>query len=302
MHQEPPDEFCAVQCDPAFGISRSFASGRKGNLILCDGEQSAVGDCNPVGIASKVFHGIAEAIKGLLNIGTPVFFIKCVFPFIPKAGITQLFTGRRKDKGAAFVKGCKPRHIFALELIPQDFYRDKKCSGGSADFSIPCKPAAGKNTVHMHMVSQLLVPGVEDLDDAGLRTEILLIRGQFQERFGAASVEEAVEEVLVAANERVQFMGEGEDHMEIGCVNDLGPALVHPDFLKDGLAVWAVSVAAGIIVEIHVPALGALAYVVSEFSGFAVQDGMCGFFLNSRLEMSLCAISPVGQLKYFPDF
>jgi len=153
----------------------------------------------------------------------------------------------------------------------------------------------------MHMVVQLLVPGMEDLDDAGLGTEILLVRGQLQERFGTASMEEAVKKVLVAVNERVQFMGKGEDHMEIGGVNHLGPAPVHPDFLKNSLAVGAVTVAAGIVMEIHVPALGALAYVVSEFSGFAAQDGMCGFFLDIRLEVSLCAISPVGQFKNFPD-
>jgi len=153
----------------------------------------------------------------------------------------------------------------------------------------------------MYMVPQFLVPCVEDLDDAGLGAEVLLVRGQLQERFGTASVEEAVEKVLVAVNERVQFMREGEDHMEIGGVNNLGPALVHPDFLKYGLAVGAVSVAAGIVVEVHVPALGALAYVASEFSGFAVEDGVCGFFLDIGLEVPLCAISPIGQFKCFSD-
>lgn len=83
-------------------------------------------------------------------------------------------------------------------------------------------------------------------------------------------MEEAVEELLVAVNEGGKLMWKCKDHMKVRNVDDLGPALVHPDFLKEGLAVRAVTVAAGIIVEIHMSALGALADVTSEFSGFAV--------------------------------
>lgn len=132
------------------------------------------------------------------------------------------------------------------------------------------KAAAGDDAVHMDMVEKFLVPGMEDLDDTGLCAEVLFIGGQFQEGLGTASVEKAVEELLVAVNERVKFMRECKDHMEVRGVDDLGPAPVDPDFLKDGLAVRAVTVAAGIIVEIHVSALGALADITSEFSGFAV--------------------------------
>lgn len=83
-------------------------------------------------------------------------------------------------------------------------------------------------------------------------------------------MEEAAEELLVAVNEGVKLMWKCKDHMKVRDVDDLGPAPVHPDFLKEGLAVRAVPVAARIIVEIHVSALGALADITTEFSGFAV--------------------------------
>lgn len=35
-----------------------------------------------------------------------------------------------------------------------------------------CKTASGNNTVHMDMVGKLLVPGMEDLYDAGHSPEI----------------------------------------------------------------------------------------------------------------------------------
>ena len=160
-----------------------------------------------MGIAPQVLNGVAEAVKSLLDVGAPVFSVKEVLPLIPAGGITKPVTGRRKNKGPAFVKGREPGHEFPLELIPEDFNRDKKPGGGSADLMFFGKPAAGDNTVHMHMVAELLVPSMQDLDDAGLCAEVLFIGGQFQERFGTASVEEGIEELLVAVRSEERRVG-----------------------------------------------------------------------------------------------
>ena len=41
------------------------------------------------------------------------------------------------------------------------------------------KPTPGKDAVHMDMVVDFLIPGVEDLDDARGCPEILFVRGKF---------------------------------------------------------------------------------------------------------------------------
>lgn len=216
MHQVAPDEFRVVQSDQAFWISGFSASGGKGNLIRGDRKDTPVGDGDFVGIVPQIFHSIAKTLEGLLDKRAPILFVKAVPPLLEAGGLTQFSTGRGKGKGSAFVKGRKLSQIFALELVPQDFHGEKKFAGGSADLSIQGKPAAGDDTVHMHMVSQFLVPGMEDLDDTWFCTKVSLIRGQLQERLGTAPVEEAVEKVLIAVNEWVQLMGEGEDYMKIG--------------------------------------------------------------------------------------
>lgn len=43
------------------------------------------------------------------------------------------------------------------------------------DLMVGCQPAAGNDTVHVDMVVQFLVPGVEHLDDPGRRTKIFLV-------------------------------------------------------------------------------------------------------------------------------
>jgi hypothetical protein len=66
-------------------------------------------------------------------------------------------------------------HVFAFELIPQDFYGNKKFTLGLTDLSIGGQSTTRNDTVHMHMVIQLLIPGVEYLDNARCCPEILLI-------------------------------------------------------------------------------------------------------------------------------
>jgi len=96
MHQITPDEFRVIQSDLTFGVTGLFSSGRKSDRIIGNRKDPAVGNGNPVSITPKVLHGIAKAVKGFLDVGAPVHFIKSVFPLFPVAGITQLFTGRGK--------------------------------------------------------------------------------------------------------------------------------------------------------------------------------------------------------------
>lgn len=93
-------------------------------------------------------------------------------------------------------------------------------------------------------------------------------------------MEKPVEKLLVAQEQWVQFMRKGENHMEVGSIDDFCPAFVHPDFLIHSLAVGAAAVAAGIIVEFRMPAVRALGNIDSEFSGFTVQDRLGSFALD----------------------
>ncbi len=83
MHQITADEFSMLQVVLTFGLTGLLSYGGKNNRIIRNRKDPAVGDGNPVGIAPEVFNGIAKAVKGLLDVGAPVCFIKSVFPFFP---------------------------------------------------------------------------------------------------------------------------------------------------------------------------------------------------------------------------
>ena len=50
-------------------------------------------------------------------------------------------------------------------------------------------------------------------------------------------------------------MGKRKHHMKVRGINDLCFSFIHPEFLQDRLAVGAVTVAAGVVMDFHVPAV-----------------------------------------------
>ena len=87
------DKFCMLQSNLTFWVSRLYPSGREGDFIFCQFKNPAVGDGNLVCIAAKILYGITKAVEGLLDIRTPVHFIKLIFKFLPVVRITELFAG-----------------------------------------------------------------------------------------------------------------------------------------------------------------------------------------------------------------
>lgn len=63
-------------------------------------------------------------------------------------------------------------------------------------------------------------------------------------------------------------------YMKVGRVNHFCPAFVYPEFFVYSLTVRAVTVTAGIIVKFRMAAIGTLADIIPESTGFTVHDGM----------------------------
>ena len=100
------------------------------------------------------------------------------------------------------VQGVQKGEISPFKLIPEDFDRDEKFRGGFPDPVVRSKPSPGDDAVHMNMVIQFLVPGMEHLDDARLCPKVFLSR-QFQKGFGTAFMEQPVEKLLITVDQRV---------------------------------------------------------------------------------------------------
>lgn len=92
-----------------------------------------------------------------------------------------------------------------------------------------------------------------------------------------------------------------KDHMEIRGINHLSPAFIHPYFGGEGLAVRAAAVAAGVVIELDMSAVRALAGITAEPAGLAVHDGMGRPALDIGEENAGGRISVKRGSKYLPD-
>lgn len=176
MHQITADKFRVIQSDHAFWVAGLFPTGGKDSPLSVNGKDPAVGDGNLMCIPSKVFDCVAKSVKCFFYVRAPVLLVKGVTEFCPVVRVTQLFTGSRKKQFFVFMKGIKGSEVFPFKLVTEYLDRDKKAAGRLPYFMVFCQSAARDDTVHMHMVIDLLVPGVEDLDDSGCCAEIFLIR------------------------------------------------------------------------------------------------------------------------------
>ena len=279
MHQETADEFRVLQCDRPPGFSRLPAPCREGGVRPRDGQDPAVGDGDLMGVTAQVLDGVAETVEGFLYVRAPVLIVKGIPEFRPLVRVFQFFTGSGKNQLPVPEEGLEACEELPFKLIPEGLHPDEEVLLHGPDLMVRGKAAAGNDAVHMYMAAEFLVPGVENLYDAGYRAEMFFVGGKLQEGFRTAAVEEAVEQPLVRVKERVELMWEREDYMEIRGVDHFGPAFVHPDFLFDGLAAGAAAAAAGIIVDLYMAALCALADTETEPAGLAVQNGGGGFAL-----------------------
>ena len=293
MHQVAAYKFRVFQSNCPARPARLLPPGREGDLLFINGQDTAVGNGNLMSIPAKVFNGIAEPVEGFFYVWTPVLLIKGIAERRPFIRIAEFFTGRGNVQSAVFIKRIQAGKIFPFELVTEYLYRYEKTVFCLPYLMVRGKAAAGDNTVHMHMVTDLLVPGMKDLDDPGCCAKVLFISGQFQERLRTAFVDEPIKALLVAVNEGIEFMRQCEYHMEVGSIDHLGPAFVHPELFLHSLAVGAVTVAAGTVVELHMPAVRADGDIDAEPSGFAVQDGKGSLALDIRLGLSGITVTAI---------
>lgn len=192
MHQETSYELFIGDGYNTSGLPRRSRPGGKDSIRFTDGQDPAVGDGDLMRILSKIFDSVAKSVEGLLDIRAPVHPVKSVLKILPPGVCLEAEKGLREREAAFMEQGIKESKEFSFEFIAQDKDRDEEVCGGPADCVVRSQTAAGDNTMHMHMVPQLLVPRMEHLDNAWECSKELWIGGKLQKGFGTASVEEAV--------------------------------------------------------------------------------------------------------------
>src|SRR5207245_7048110 len=114
--------------------------------------------------------------------------------------------------------------------------------------------AAGDDTVQMQVLGEILAPGVQNRRAADIAAEMARIAGEGGERGRDRAEEQRVDDARIALSEWVQRVRQREHHVEIVDGEQLGAPGGEPALFRQGLALRAVAVTAGVVGEALGPA------------------------------------------------
>lgn len=107
--------------------------------------------------------------------------------------------------------------------------------------------ASGNDAVQMGMQAEVLPPGVQDAEEADLRSEVLGVGCDFKHSLGGGAEEQIVEQPGMSLTERVQRMRQCEDDVEVRHGKQVLLPPRKPSLTRLGLTLRAVPVAARVI-------------------------------------------------------
>ena len=117
----------------------------------------------------------------------------------------------------------------------------------------------------MSMRTQRLVPGVQNRSKPKLAVKLMLrVAPELQQGVGRAGKQQVVAERFVLQDKRLQLRGQGEDHMEVGQLQQIGLLLCQPCLSGLDLAVRAMPIAAGVVARLLVSAVATPVQVAAE--------------------------------------
>lgn len=101
--------------------------------------------------------------------------------------------------------------------------------------------------MQVRMQRQILAPGMKNAEEADLCAEMFRIGGDLQHRFRAGPEQQVVNQFGVPVTQRIQFMRQREDHMEVRHAEQFFLSRGEPALTRLRLALRTVPVTAGVI-------------------------------------------------------
>ena len=156
---------------------------------------------------------------------------------------------------ARFLQGVEE---FGLEDSGEGFDREQEVMvGRQPGVMIGCQPTRGNEIVNVRMIGQVASPGVQDTDQAKLSADKTGILGQELRCSCGCAKEQVIDKCLVTAGEWAEGGGDGEGEHEVRDRQQEILLFLEPILGFIVLALWAMTVAAGVIAVLDLVAMRA---------------------------------------------
>jgi hypothetical protein len=256
--QKPPDEFHTAQDSGLCAAAVSAILVTESDLAIVVGDDAFVADGDSVRVSAEVAQDLFGSGHGGLGVDDE---------FLNGSATQQKTTRGLRDAETALGEGDFKR----LEEFPSkddgEFSDRQKESRSGCDplSAIEAQSSTRRDAVDMGEIPELLIPRVEDSDEAGCGSEVGATHVDHGLRCGLE--QEGVGDGRVATEERMETGRESEDLVKVEDgkqVVDLG---FDPERLIQALTLGAVSIATGVVDGILTSAVIASLFVSAQGRG-----------------------------------
>ena len=196
-------------------------------------------DGNPTDVVTHIYKPSTPGVTAF-----PVVIYSHGRPFNPSLPNTVARHAGGEGQMAVVERALQPCEILGAEDDRERLHwKQKRDAPTDPARAVARQSPARDEAVHVQMISERLTPGVQDGGDADGAAEVAGIPAKGEQRLGRRPEQERVEDARVALRERIERVGQREDHMEVGNRQELRAAGLNPSGTRLGLAHRTVPIA-----------------------------------------------------------
>ena len=271
----------------------------EGDPVIIYSFNPVIGDRDLVRVTCQVFDDRIRILERIFRMHNPIGFIE-LFLQLPKIVILfQVADLSLQSQLFGFVKRYELLEKFAPECLGYSsvIKQEVPAAFGALPVAGIIQTSCRNNTMDMRMIKQGLCPSVQNSNHAHSCHEPLSwVFGKIIQCLPGAAKQNIVDQSLVLITNGSQLRRQCEYHMEILYVQQVVCSLKNPLFLVYSLALWAMTVAAGIVIYLNVAAgragrhmttqdmSPALTDIPDEFLLFKAQDSMFSIVISKAVE------------------
>ena len=246
MQQESAQEFIRAQRQQAFLVLMGGVAPAERDPAVGERDEAVVGDGHAMSVLAKITERVLCASKGAFGVNHRLGAEQGAKP--RREGFRIV---KRSERSVEAEFMLSMQFFEAIdELAPKHFSehldrQEELGLRGDPSRVIGGETAGGHHTVYMRMMLELLVPGVEDAEEADLRAKPLRVAGDLQQCLGARLEQEGVNLAFVLQRQWRKPMRQGEDDVDVGRGQQVLFPRFEPSVAGVGLAFWTMPASAG---------------------------------------------------------
>ena len=199
MEQEATQELIDVKSQKSFFVLVSGVSPAERDLVIQEGNDAAIGNCNAMGVSAEIAQHLLGSAKRRLAVDYPSRGVKLTDQTPKQFGLSQAAKQAVKLELSGSVSLLERLKKLSAEDFAENPFRKKEAIISRAHpMGMVARQTAGSyDAVNMGMMLQLLIPGMENAEEADLCPEMPGVCGNFDESLCAAAEQQPVNDLLV---------------------------------------------------------------------------------------------------------